>query len=395
MNTDTLTLEKGALWMKAYKYRPDSTISLFVGGSSSGKSWEILDSLMFRLCTEHNIVINVVGKNYPALWRGNLRDAIQIWFGNPLYKTSLTMPSRSGIRCEATNSTMCFTAYANEALARQGKHDYLFIDECQQVDKSISEQLIIRCRVHTFVAWNPDTRNYWNERYENDRDAEWCWSDHRANKHLPEIIHNQLERLKDIDVERWRVYARGLEGKVDGLVYSKYDIVDDDDFPETYKWEVVGLDFGFVNDVTALVQVRYSGGDMWLREICYETGLLNGDIAGRLSDAGLKNAEVVADSAELKSIEEIRRNHGVKRIVPAKKGAGSVKAGIDCVQSYRLHVCRGSAHIIDELLHYKWKQDAFGRWTNEPEDRNNHALDAIRYAVTAKVFGGGQHRSSL
>jgi phage terminase large subunit len=134
--------------------------------------------------------------------------------------------------------------------------------------------------------------------------------------------------------------------------------------------------------------VYKQNGDLWVDEILYETGLTNPDIAAKLSEIGLKKTiEIVADSAEPKSIEELRRLGW--RVTGAKKGADSIKNSIDILKRYRINVTRRSINLRNELGRYKWKTDRSGRVLNEPVDTWNHLIDPLRYVALNKLKVNG------
>lgn len=152
--------------------------------------------------------------------------------------------------------------------------------------------------------------------------------------------------------------------------------------PVPFKREFYCIDFGFTNDPTAILRVRLSGGELWIEELAYKTGMLNNDIVQVLRNNNVaRGASIVCDSAEQKSIKEIN-NIGGYRAVPCTKGRGSVEAGITAVKAYNLNVTKGSLNVIEELRNYSWKRDQEGNYINTPVDRYNHALDALRYGVT-------------
>ena len=139
-----------------------------------------------------------------------------------------------------------------------------------------------------------------------------------------------------------------------------------------------GLDFGFSNDPTAIVYCAIAHGELWVDCFCYETGLLNPDIANRIKAHPLSGLfPVVADSAEPKSIAEIKAQR--VNIIPAVKGNDSIRVGIDIMRRYKWNITRRSRGLIDEVQRYKWKTNRSGDTTNEPIDNWNHAIDAIRY----------------
>jgi len=148
-----------------------------------------------------------------------------------------------------------------------------------------------------------------------------------------------------------------------------------------YRW--IGLDFGYSNDPTAIIDVRFHENELWLDEICYQRRMLNSDIISILSDAKYATVPIIADSAEPKSIEELRR--AGLRIEPAQKGKDSVRTGIDILKRYRMNVTKQSHNLRKELLSYSWKKSKNGDYLNEPVDFLNHALDGIRYTALNKL----------
>jgi phage terminase large subunit len=145
-----------------------------------------------------------------------------------------------------------------------------------------------------------------------------------------------------------------------------------------------GIDFGFTNDATGCLEVYLQNGELWINELIYETGLTNPDISRRFKALGLKNSqEIIADSAEPKSIEELRRMGWY--ITPARKGPDSILHGLDILQRYRINVTRRSTHLRAELGKYSWKKDRQGKTLNEPIDAFNHLIDPLRYVALNKL----------
>jgi len=151
--------------------------------------------------------------------------------------------------------------------------------------------------------------------------------------------------------------------------------------PESYKWQAFGIDWGYTNDPTAVVDVRFFDNKIWLDECLYERGLTNSDIAEARSET--KKEEHIADSAEPKSIEDLRR-HGF-RIRPCSKGSDSIRSGIDKMQQFPIMVMSRSINIISELRKYTWAKDKNGEATGKPIDDHNHAIDSVRYVVMEKA----------
>lgn len=344
------------------------------------------------MCTEKGLVITVTGPNFPSLKRGPMRDIQSIWSNDPLYKKMVTQPNQNGCRCDATGSVLEFCVFYNIEVSKGAKRDILFINEVTAMPETIAFELFARTRKNVIVDFNPTNRFWIHERFEGDKkNTRWIFSTHKANRFLPESVHEEIESWKESNPERYKVYGLGMCGKTEGCIYTNWTQIDE--LPAEYKWRAFGCDLGFVSDPTALVEVRYVNGELYLKEHIYKTKMTNQDIALEIKRLGFQNELIVIDSAEMKSIEELRRA-GILNATPARKGPGSVLQGISLVQSMKLNVTQDSHNIKTELMNYKWKTDALGHDTNVPEDKFNHANDALRYIVSYK-FERPKTRSTL
>lgn len=353
------------------------------GGSSSGKTYNILDALLYRMCTEKNLVITVTSPNFPHLRRGPIRDVNTIVYNDELYRKMIGVVNQFGCKCAQTNSIMEFATFPSVEVSKGSKRDILYVDECTGVPWEIFFELSIRSKKNVIVSYNPSQRFYIHDKFEGRSDTKWIYSTHKANHFIPESIHEELEALKDKDPFRYRVYCLGETGVVDGLIYENWGQVEE--LPETYKWKVFGLDFGFANSYTTLVEARYVNGEIYTQEHIYQRNLTNQEIAEKIKKLGFKDELIVCDSAELKSIEELKRA-GIINAKAANKGPGSVNAGIDLLKSMKLNVHINSDHIKTDLMNYMWKADDLGRFSNTPDKGHYdpHTLDALRYAIHYK-----------
>jgi phage terminase large subunit len=169
---------------------------------------------------------------------------------------------------------------------------------------------------------------------------------------------------------------------LEGLIFPDFKVTSD--YPSEYKWRTFGMDFGYTNDPTTLIEIRYAHGNLYWKQHIYETGLTNPDISKRLAEIGHETNElIIADSAEPKSIEELRRMGWHVR--PAVKGSDSVMNGIDSMKRYPIYIHSGSKQLIEEFGSYTWKKDKNGNALNVPIDAFNHGIDAGRYAVSMKI----------
>jgi len=213
-------------------------------------------------------------------------------------------------------------------------------------------------------------------------DVQLIISDHRHNPFLDDGTHHRIESLQQTDKERWKVYARGITGKVSGLVLSNWELCDT--IPKDARLIALGLDFGFTNDQTGCLEVYRYNGELWLNELIYETGLTNPDISKKLTGLGIrKSTEIIADSAEPKSIEELRRLGWY--ITGVRKGADSIKNSIDILKRYKLNITLNSVNLREELSRYKWVTNRSGKAINKPVDSNNHLIDPLRYVALNKL----------
>lgn len=357
---------------------PQARIFVNQGGTSSGKTYCIMQRLI-SIAVNEPAIITVAGQDLPNLKVGAMRDTETIFSDSEWLQGFFTW-NRSDYTIKGQNGSLIeFKSYDGEQDAKNGKRDYLFINEANGITYGIYWQLAIRTRRQIFIDYNPSARFWVHEQVLGREGVKLIISDHRSNMFLTDEEHRRIEGISD--PELWKVYARGKTGSITGLVFSHFNVVDD--LPPREEWKVSawGLDWGFSADPSALVHLVLAHGEIWTDEVIYRTGMTNPDIAQAMKEAGLTGRdEIVADSAEPKSIAELNRmGYFVK---PCKKGADSISNGIDILKRYTWNVTRRSAGLRKELLAYKWKTDRNGDMTNQPIDAFNHAIDAVRYAAS-------------
>ena len=194
-----------------------------------------------------------------------------------------------------------------------------------------------------------------------------------------------LEQYRDTNPAYYTIYCLGEFGSLSRLVYTNWH-TDDLDTSELMRQGYqlcVGLDWGYTADATAIAVMLADEKNKKLYVIneFYKTGMLNDAIAAQLKYMGLAKSLIIADSAEPKSIDELKRN-GIRRIRPSAKGQGSINTGIAKLQEYEIIVDSHCENFVTELQNYSYKKDkATGEYVNEPEDRFNHLMDAARYGI--------------
>jgi len=358
------------------------------GGSSSGKTYGILQYLFSVGAANPNEIITVVGQDIPNLKVGAYRDAQNILDDSEAlrdwYPAELHNKSNRSFRC-VNGSLVEFNSYSDEQDAKSGKRQRLFVNEANGVPYEVFEQLRMRTTKQVIIDFNPSAEFWAHKRLQ---EAHWVITSFRDNAFISPAVRERIlsyEPTKEniergtADKYRWDVYGLGKVGRLEGLVLPNWER---GRFPDDYKWRIYGLDFGYTNDPTALVEIRLYRGNFHVKEHLYRSGLTNQDISREMERIGIdRNELIIADSAEPKSIEEINRMGW--HIRGAIKGKDSINQGIDILKRYKLIV--EGENIAKELNSYIWAKDRNGNLLNKPIDSFNHCIDAMRYAVSYKT----------
>lgn len=365
------------------------------GGTSAGKTIAIIAVLIDR-ATRSRTDISVVSETIPHLRRGAIRDFIKVmeatgrWRNDGWNKSLLTYTFTNG-------SVMEFFSADQDARLRGARRNILYINEANNIDFSAYYQLAIRTNKEIFIDYNPVAEFWAHTEVLKEPDAELLVLTYADNEALDEDIKRDIEaarekaKTSEYWANWWRVYGQGLIGNLTGAVFQNWELIDRLNYAEL-KFIGIGLDWGYSSDPTALIAVYQNKNDIYLHELIYTTGLTNIDIANKLKELNINRAyEIIADSAEPKSIEEVFR-FGFN-IRPANKGPDSVNNSIDILQRYNLKITKESINLIKELRNYVWQTDKNGKSLNTPIDRYNHAIDAVRYVALNKLSrnAGGRY----
>jgi phage terminase large subunit len=357
------------------------------GGTSAGKTIAIL-AVLIDIAAKNKTEISVVSESIPHLRRGAIKDFAKVmqwtgrWVADRWNKTLLTYNFANG-------SVIEFFSADSEARLRGARRQVVYINEANNIDFESYYQLAIRTSEAIYIDFNP-THEFWaHTEVLPEQDAELVILTYNDNEALPDTIKRDIE-LNRTKAETsaywanwWKVYGLGQVGTLQGAIYEDFEVVEGIDVSRA-KFVALGLDWGFSNDPTALVAIYRQGDCLLIQELLYSTGLTNQDIADKLRSLGITRAwEIVADSAEPKSIEEIYRlGFNIK---PAEKGPDSVRNGIDILKRFKLQVTKDSTNLIKELRSYTWATDKEGKNTGVPIDSFNHACDAMRYVALNKL----------
>lgn len=350
------------------------------GGSSAGKTFGIIPILIDRAIKNPLYEITIIGQSVPHLKSGAMKDFLKIMkMTNRYISNNWNISDR--VYTFTNGSTISFVnADGDKAIGP--RRNCLYINEANLIDYNTYNQLSIRTSDDIFIDYNPVNKFWVHNEVLIEDDSELLILTYKDNEALSNTIINELlsKRKKAEKSEYWKnwckVYIDGEIGQLEGVIYNYNEI---DYIPENAELLGIGLDFGYTNDPAAAVAVYKYNNEILLDEIFYLKGLSNRNIANLFKTNGYENDYIYADSAEPKSIDEIK-SYGIN-IYPTKKGSDSILYGISLLQDYDLFVTKRSVNLKNELDTYNWKKDKEGNSMNIPIEYNNHACDAIRYVA--------------
>tara|TARA_Y100000296_G_scaffold28960_1_gene33768 strand:- start:1566 stop:2774 length:1209 start_codon:yes stop_codon:yes gene_type:complete len=348
------------------------------GGTSASKTVSILLYLIARAQGDKiPTLTSVVSESFPHLRKGAMRDFLMILKQHDYYDDKRWDRTNKTYTFE-TGSTMEFFSADQPSKLRGARRDRLFLNEANNIHFSAFEELEVRTKDFVFIDWNPTSEFWYYTDVKPDRDdVEEITLTYKDNEALDKQIIESIEKRQNRK-GWWTVYGLGKLGEVEGRIYTGWQIIDD--IPHEARLGVRGLDFGYSNDPTAIVDIYEYNGGYILDEQMYRKGMHNKQIADFINTFE-DSVLTVADSAEPKSIDEIR-NYGVN-ITGAKKGQGSVSQGISFVQGQKISVTKRSVNVIKCYRNYLWQTDKNGKVLNVPEHDFSDPMDAIRYGMVS------------
>lgn len=375
--------------------------NVFYGGAGSGKSHFVVQKMVFkylkypgRKCLVVRKVSNTLRESIFALFKSVLGDW-QLYEQCKVNKTDMTIELPNG-------SSFIFKGIDDpEKIKSIANIDDIVVEECTEVDEFDFDQLDLRLRsqnglLQIHCMFNPVSKSNWVYKrwFENGydkRDTIVLHTTYRDNNFLPESYIEALLKMKETNPIYFKIYAEGMFATLDKLVYTNWE-EKSFDFREILATNknvkaLFGLDFGYTNDPTAFVSFLIDEVDkiIWIFDEFQEKGLTNEMIAKKIIELGYRKEVITCDSAEPKSIDELKI-HGLDRVRAAIKGKDSILNGIQLIQQYKVYVHPSCQYILEEFKNYTWIKDkATGEYINKPIDKYNHGLDAFRYAISTEV----------
>ena len=367
-----------------WNYESKKPIVVNQGGTSSGKTYSILQLLIVKCLQESNVIVTVVGQDVPNLKSGAIRDFETIIDTTPFFSQFLESVNRTDKSYKFVNGSIVeFKSYENEQDAKSGKRTYLFVNEANGIPFSIYDQLQIRTERQVFIDYNP-TFSFWvHDELIGREDVDVFISNYKHNPFISPDIIRKIEQLKETNPNKWKVYGLGKTGVLENVVFDSVEWIPR--LPtENVKRVSYGVDFGYTNDPTTIVKSVLSQGKLYSELLLYQTGLTNQQISKEFERLGIRRGRrsgdlIMCDSAEPKSIKELKVLQWNAK--PCKKGADSIRHGINSIKSYGVLHLVNSKRWKHEQISYIWqinKKD--GRTQNKPIDKNNHIWDALRYS---------------
>lgn len=379
-------------YLQDYQHR----FNVFYGGAGSGKSHFVIQKMIYkylkypnRKCLVIRKVSNTLRDSIFALFKSVLADW-QIYDKCEIRETLLTIDLPNG-------SQFIFKGLDDpEKIKSIANIDDIVIEECTELTIDDFSQLNLRLRsknpynqIH--VMFNPVSKSNWvyKQWFKEGFDKSTTTVLHttyKDNKFLPKDYIQALLEMEKSNYTYYKIYALGEFATLDKLIFTNWKEVYIDYrqiIKENKNAEAVfAIDFGYTNDPTAFVcaLIDRANKKLWIFDEFQQKGMTNDEIAKKIIEMGYRKEIITCDSAEPKSIEELRR-YGLDRVKAATKGKDSILNGIQYLQQFDIIIHSKCIHIIEEFKNYTWQKDRDGIYINRPIDRYNHGIDALRYAV--------------
>lgn len=371
-------------------------IEVYYGGAGSGKSYGAFQKVLLKALKSKRrvLVVRKVGATLKvSVW------ALMLSLLNASGMYSFSKINKSDFEIELPNGSIFIFKGLDDPEKIKSITDItdIVIEEATELTEDEFTQLNLRLRPkeknpQIYMMFNPISKTNWVYNYffcgNKPDNCLVISTTYKDNKFLSKDYCKELEKLKDRNPAYYRIYALGEFTTLDKLVFPTYitKIISDDDVKGLPRW--IGLDFGYINDPSALVwgNIDTKNKKIYVRGEYVRKGMKNDEIAETMIDLGIHKDKSYGDCAERKSIDEIK-DKGIN-IDPTEKGKGSIIHGIQWIAQYELIVDERCYKVLEELENYTWKKDKkTGEYINEPVDTFNHTIDAIRYGLNKYIKG--------
>lgn len=367
----------------SHTIKAKSKIVLNIGGARSGKSYATAQLLIMKALNYPGLNIGIARKTMPALKMTARRLVLDLLKQYGLYQSAAFNKTENYY--QLNKSRLQFFSLDDPEKIKSTEFNYLWLEEA--TDFTYQDYLVLLTRLSApapsglknqmFLTLNPTDINCWIAKYLlNQKDVCLIKSTYKDNKFLSKDYIETLLSLKDYNKQAYKIFALGEWGSSETLIYTNWQIAQQ--APDSYDEVFWGLDFGF-NNPTALVKIFVKDKIYFIEEKLYKTHLTNTLLIEELKTLIPEQARsqtIYADSAEPDRIAEI--SAAGFNIKPALK---NVLDGIMFVKSCALNIIKESPNLTKEIQSYSWKTTLNGQLTEDPVKYNDHALDALRYAL--------------
>lgn len=363
------------------------------GGTSASKTYGVLAILIDRCAKMGGLEVSVISESIPHLRRGAIKDFAKImrwtnrWVDSRWNRTLLTYTFANGSFIE-------FFSVEEEGKVRGARRNILYVNEANNIDFDVYHQLAIRTSHDIYLDFNPTSEFWAHTEVLKEQDSELLILTYLDNEALPNNVLDDIANAKEKAEngskywQNWcRVYVDGKIGILQGAVFENWEVVDE--LPKDAKLIGGGIDFGYVNPAAAVLAYQFDGA-YYFDELIFETKLSNSDMAEIIIANGFDRELWYADSAEPKSIAEIRKL-GVN-IHPCDGKTDLINYAVKIINSKPFYVTKKSINIIRELHSYIWDMDSKGQPTGKPRKKDDHAMNALCYFVATEGKYSGVYR---
>lgn len=357
------------------------------GSSRSSKTFNTVIWIILRCIYVPKTTVSVVRATLPSIKGSVFRDFKEImlkigaWNEKCMNKSELIYSFPNGSWIE-------FFSCDNEQKIRGRKRKILYVNEGNELKFIEWQQLQMRTTEFSIIDYNPSfTEDHWICTLNKEKTTYHFITTYKDNPFLEQKVIDEIESLQWKNPSLWRVYGLGLQAIIEGLIFENVEYVDEiPSYAKRKTW--LGMDFGYTNDPTSIVEVCLYNDTLYLDEVCYQTKMLSSDIIKAIKEKNRtekREYKVISESADPRLIDEVY-NAGID-IHPVKKFGGSIMAGIQKMQEFKIKITKRSINLRKEYNNYTYRQDKEGKWLNEPIDAWNHGIDATRYVVLEEILG--------
>ena len=358
----------------------ESRIQHHCGATRSGKSFALIQYLIVT-ALNGKWDISIVRKTLPSLKKSAMKDFVDIMNDMGIWEDLRWNATDRIYRFESGSVIEFFSVDISDKV-RGSRRQILWVDEAQELSEDDAFQLSIRTVNKIIYSYNPSFGpQHWLFKNRTEEGVKVFHTTYKNNPFLSKDQVLAIEALQNRSDKYYRIYALGEFAGNDKQIFQFKQVPSM--MKDNAEFVCYAIDYGFINDETAMIALYKRGDAIIIDELVYEKGLTTNDIADRLRWANVGKEEIWADSAEPRLNAELRAmGFNVKDV---KKGPDSIIFGIKTMMNWDIQITHNSTNLANELYSYEWMSDREGNTLDKPLDFKNHLIDAARYAVMSRL----------